>query len=71
MWMQPYLSPFLSMLFAVDDVLHHTYLGIKFSHNLKWSQHIQDISVIEGSKASESHGPIKIQTRQENIQNHV
>ena len=30
--------------YEVEDVKHHKYLGLSFSHNLKWSDHINDIS---------------------------
>ena len=31
----------------IDEVPHHTctYLGIKFANNIKWSHHINDISI--------------------------
>ena len=30
--------------FEIEEVKHHTYLGLKFSSNLKWSEHINTIS---------------------------
>ena len=29
----------------IDEVLHHTYLGLKFANNLKWNHHINDIAI--------------------------
>ena len=29
----------------IDEVTHHTYLGLQFASNLRWSQHIQDVAV--------------------------
>ena len=30
--------------YEIDEVKHHKYLGLTFSYNLKWSEHINDIS---------------------------
>ena len=29
----------------IEDVPAHTYLGLKFAHNLRWNHHINDISI--------------------------
>ena len=31
--------------YDIDEVTAHTYLGLKFSNNLRWSNHINDISI--------------------------
>ena len=33
-----------SILAVIDEVSNHTYLGLKFSNNLRWNHHIDDIS---------------------------
>ena len=29
----------------IEEVKHHTYLGLKFSHNLRWNRHIHEIAI--------------------------
>ncbi len=52
--------------YEIDEVTSHTYLGVKFSSNLRWGNHIHDLSVTTRKRLN-----IMIQTKLNYTRNYV